>query len=259
MSSVSEPATTAIPIDLKSPGRWLRLGLLDFVRNPLPGLLHGLGMALFGLLLFISAHDDFWLLAGAFSGFLIVAPIMVAGLCLVSQHARAGQKICCREVLQLWLSGERRLIAFGLLLAAAGTGWVLTSAALITLWAPVPIAKPVDFFQHVVLGPTPGLFEVWLLLGALLAAPVFASSVVTVPLLLDSQTPLWQAVGLSWSAVASYPLVMALWACLIALLVGLGMATLMLGLVLVVPVLGHASWHAYADLKRSGAFHQRSV
>ncbi|MCD8514675.1 MAG: DUF2189 domain-containing protein [Burkholderiaceae bacterium] len=259
MSSASEQAEKAVTIDLRSPWRWLRLGLMDFIRNPLPGLMHGLALSLFGLVLFIAANDHFWLLAGAFSGFLIVAPIMATGLYAVSRHASEGQKVCCREVLQLWLSGDRRMMGFGLLLAFAGTGWVLTSAGLITLWAPAPIEKPVDFFQHVVLGPSPGLFEVWVLLGALLAAPVFASSVVTIPLLMDTQTPLWEAVGLSWSVVGSYPVVMALWACLIVLLVGFGLATLTLGLLVVVPVLGHASWHAYADLKRAGALRHRTV
>ncbi|MDV7401968.1 hypothetical protein RZS08_61675, partial [Arthrospira platensis SPKY1] len=82
---------------------------------------------------------------------------------------------------------------------------------------------------------------------------------VTIPLLMDTQTPLWEAVGLSWSVVGSYPVVMALWACLIVLLVGFGLATLTLGLLVVVPVLGHASWHAYADLKRAGALRHRTV
>jgi len=259
MSSTSEPADTAIPIDLRSPWRWLRLGCLDFIRNPLPGLLHGIALSLFGLVLFISAHDHFWLLAGAFSGFLLVAPVIASGLYVVSRHASAGQRVFLREVLQLWLSGDRRLIGFGLLLALAGTGWVLTSAGLIVLWAPVPIEKPVDFFQHVVLGPSPGLFEAWVLVGALLAAPVFASSVVTIPLLIDTQTPLWEAVHQSWRVVGSYPVVMALWASLIVLLVGFGLSTLTLGLLVAVPVLGHASWHVYADLKRAGALRPRNV
>jgi uncharacterized membrane protein len=96
------------------------------------------------------------------------------------------------------------------------------------------------------------LFEVWLLLGALLAAPMFASSVVTLPLLMDTRLPLWMAIGESWRAVGSHPVVMAWWAALIAALVILGLATGLIGLVVVVPLLGHASWHAYVDLRRLG-------
>lgn len=244
---------TQRPVDALSPLRWLALGWCDFRANPRPGLMHGAGLAAFGGLLLWLAHDQFWWLAGAFSGFLIVAPVLATGLYAVSRKAQLGEKVCCREVLGLWLSGDRRLMGFGLLLAMAGTGWVLTSAGLITLWSEVPVEKPADFLRHVVLAPSLGLFEVWLLLGALLAAPMFASSIVTLPMLVDTPSPLWVAVGESWRAVGSHPVVMAFWALLIVVLVGIGLATLMLGLVVVVPVLGHASWHAYVDLKRAGS------
>lgn len=254
-----ETAPFPEPVGLLSPVRWLALGARDLLRNPLPGLMHGVLLAAFGAVLFVLARDQFWWLAGAFSGFLIVAPVLATGLYEVSRQAERGQRVCCREVWRVWSSRDRRLVGFGVLLALAGTGWVLTSAGLITLWAPVPIEKPADFLRHVVLGPSPGLFEVWLLLGALLAAPVFASSVITLPLLVDSRLPLWQAVGESWRAVGSHPVVMAGWALLIVALVGVGLLTLTVGLVVVVPWLGHASWHAYVHLKSAGAIHAPSV
>lgn len=238
---------------------WLARGWRDLRSNPCPGLLHGFLVTGFGAGLFWWAHDQFWWLAGAFSGFLIVAPVLATGLYAVSRQAGRGERSHCTALLRLWLSGDRRLIGFGVLLGIAGTGWVLTSAGLITLWAPTTIANPLDFVRHVVLAPSPGLFEVWLLLGALLAAPMFASSVITLPMLVDTTAPLWVAVGESWRAVGSFPFVMGFWACVIVLLVGLGLATGMLGLVVVVPVLGHASWHAYQDIKASGAIRVASV
>ncbi len=238
---------------------WLARGWRDLRSNPCPGLLHGFLVTGFGAGLFWWAHDQFWWLAGAFSGFLIVAPVLATGLYAVSRQAGRGGRSHCTALLRLWLSGDRRLIGFGVLLGIAGTGWVLTSAGLITLWAPTTIANPLDFVHHVVLAPSPGLFEVWLLLGVLLAAPMFASSVITLPMLVDTTAPLWVAVGESWRAVGSFPFVMGFWACVIVLLVGLGLATGMLGLVVVVPVLGHASWHAYQDIKASGAIRVASV
>ncbi len=91
--------------------------------------------------------------------------------------------------------------AFWLLLALAGTGWVLTSSALITLLAPVPNHTPMDFIRHVVLSRESYLFELWLMLGGLMAAPVFASSVVAMPLLLDRKLNTLQAVLTSWKVV----------------------------------------------------------
>lgn len=237
-------------VSLMSPLRWLALGWVDLRRNPLPGLLHGLALSAFGWLLLWAARDRFWLLAGAFSGFLIVAPVLATGLYHVSRTCGVGRCVGIKEVLHLWGGGDGRMVRFGLLLALAGTGWVLTSAALVTLMSPEPIHKPVDFLRHVVLARDLGLFEYWLLLGAVLAAPVFASSVVAMPMLVDTSVPVNMAVAASWSAVAEHPLPMALWALLIGALVGLGMVTALLGLVVLVPLLAHASWHAYCDLTR---------
>ena len=140
------------------------------------------------------------------------------------------------------------MVQFGALLALAATDWVLTSAALITLFAPVPIHTPLDFLNHVVLAKTGWLFEAWLALGGVMAAPIFASTVVAMPLLLDRRVTLSQAVLTSWQAVLCNPLAMAVWAALIVGFTLLGLGSLMLGLILVMPMLGHASWHAYRDL-----------
>ena len=240
-------------ITLISPLRWLAAGWADLRRHPLPGLLHGLLIAAFAALLLWGARDRFWLLAGAFSGFLIVAPVLATGLYAVSRGLEQGRRVSLGEIGRLWCSADTRLVRFGLLLGLAGTGWVLTSAALITLYAPQPVQRPQDFLQHVVLAAHPfGLFEAWLLLGGLLAAPMFASSVVAMPLLLDRPVSVGTAVRRSWSAVASHPGPVAVWALLILLLVALGMASALLGLVVLLPLLGHASWHAYRDLTGGG-------
>ncbi len=246
------PSTTpASVVNLHSPVLWLTLGWRDLRQNPLPGLLHGMVLALFGAGLLWCFREQFWWLVGSFTGFLMVAPVVATGLYSVSRAAAKGQRLTLHQVLAVWRTGDSRMVHFGLLLGLAGTGWVLVSAGLITLWAEPPVHKPLDFIRHVVLEKSPGLFEVWLLLGAWLAAPVFASSVLTLPLLMDSQLPLWTAVGESWRAVGAHPLVLGVWAVLIVILVSVGMLTAMLGLIVVVPWLAHASWHAYQDLYRA--------
>lgn len=227
---------------------WLRKGWADLWALPVPALCHGLAATLFGWTLLLVAHDHFWWLAGAFSGFLLVAPIWASGLYLISRSRARGESAGLAHVWRLWRRRDPRLVLFGLLLALAGTGWVVTSAALITAWSPVSVARPMDFLRGVVLAPEGALFEVWLLLGALLAAPVFASSVLTMPMLVDTDRSLGDCVRASWTAVAARPAVAALWALVIAVLVLLGMATAMLGLIIIVPWLGHASWHAYCSM-----------
>ncbi|MFO1340731.1 MAG: DUF2189 domain-containing protein [Burkholderiaceae bacterium] len=227
---------------------WLARGWRDLVACPLPGLLHGLLLAVFGGLLFWHARHQFWWLAGAFSGFLLVAPVLATGLYAVSRALERGEPANLNTALAAWAPRDHRMVAFGLLLALAGTGWVLTSASLITSALPGQVNRPVDFVKLVVLADQDLLFETWLVLGALLAAPVFASSVVAMPMLLDQRIGVLGAVFTSWRAVMEHPLPMALWALLIMALTAFGMATLLLGLVVVLPWLAHASWHAYRDL-----------
>jgi uncharacterized membrane protein len=230
------------------PLAWLGLGWRDLTRCPLPAAVHGLAAALFGALLIFFARERFWLLSGAFSGFMLVAPIVATGLYRVSRELERGRQPTLADALSVWKPNDGRLVIFGLLLALAGTGWVLTSASLITGFAPAPVRNPQEFLKHVVLNEQSHLFEVWLLLGGVMAAPVFASSVVALPLLLDRQVGVLTAVFTSWRVVLENPAPLALWAALIMALTLFGMFTALAGLVFVVPWLAHASWHAYRDL-----------
>ncbi len=236
-------------VGLAQPLDWLRRGLADLLRCPGPGLAHGAASALFGIGLVWLARNHFWILAGAFSGFLIVAPIVATGLYAISMALERGERPSLATAWRVWRGQDARLMRFGLLLALAGTGWVVTSASLVTGFATLPVQRPVDFIYHVVLDHKSWLFEVWLMLGALLAAPMFASSVVAIPLLLERRNvSVLQAVLTSWHAVLASPAALAFWAGLLMVFTLVGMATLLVGLVVVVPWLAHASWHAYRDL-----------
>lgn len=254
------PALPAVrTIGLTRPLRWLALAWRDMTRAGWVSLAHGLALALAGVAIFALAHKRFWLLAGALSGFLLLAPALASSLYALSRALERGEPARFGVVLTTWLNWQGShvdkwgrdywcLVQFGALLALAATGWVVTSAALITLLAPAPILTPLDFLRHVVLARQGWLFEIWLALGSLMAAPIFASSVVAMPLLLDRRASLLQAVLTSWQAVLCNPLPLACWAALILGLTLLGLGSLLLGLIVVMPLLGHASWHAYRDL-----------
>jgi uncharacterized membrane protein len=265
-SPPSEPPATpgrlnlpgVLPIDSKQPLVWLYRGLKDIGHSPWLSLAHGLIIAMGGGLITGLAYDRFWLLASAVSGFLVVAPVLATSLYAMSRAIERNEAVNLRLLFKTWTQWQTLqnnepvsywcLVRFGLLLALAGTGWVLTSSALITLLAPVAIHTPMDFIRHVVLNSDSYLFELWLMLGGLMAAPVFASSVVAMPLLLDRQVNTLQAVLTSWKVVLTHPMPMVLWAFLIMGLSMLGVLSLFLGLIVIVPILGHASWHAYRDL-----------
>lgn len=238
--------------------QWLAKGWRDMCRAGWVSWAHGLLVTTFGLLLVWLAGDQFWFLAGAFSGFLVVAPVLATSLYAISRALERSEPANAALIVKTWTrwqysryavrGGYWSMVRFGLLLGLAGTGWVLTSASLITLLSPEPIHSPADFIRVVVLSPKHYLFEIWLTLGGLMAAPLFASSVVSMPLLLDRRAEVLQAVLTSWQAVLRNPIPLALWAAILLLMTLLGMLTLMLGLIVIVPWLGHASWHAYRDL-----------
>ncbi len=266
------PADRTLPgvrtIPLTQPLHWLVRGWRDMARCGWISLAHGLVLALGGAAILTVGHNRFWLMAGAISGFLLVAPVLASSLYALSRALERGDKADVRVVLKTWLNWQDnhfnkfgndywRLVQFGALLALAGTGWVITSAALITLLAPVPILTPLDFVQHVMLANNGFLFELWLALGGLLAAPIFASTVITIPLLLDRRLTLMQAVLASWRVVLANPVPMAFWSALIMVFTLLGFGTGLLGLIAVIPMLGHASWHAYRDLVDASELPQR--
>lgn len=239
------------------------MGASDLRRCGWISWLHGLAVAVLGGVIMAVAHDRFWLLAGALSGFMVVAPVLATGLYALSRALERGVPTGAGLVLRTWLSAWRGsgseqgnagpMVIFGLMLFAAASGWVLTSSALITLMTPQPVATPADFVRQVVLAQNGWLFELWLAMGGVLAAPIFASSVVAMPLLLEGKAGVLEAVVTSWQVVLNNPVAMALWAALIMGLTLLGMATGLLGLVPIVPILGHASWHAYRELVVSPA------
>jgi uncharacterized membrane protein len=246
-------------IDTGQPLQWLGRAWHDIALCGWISVLHGVVMALAGALMLWLAHDRFWFMAGAFSGFLLVAPVLATSLYALSRGLEQGHKPSFAVVLKTWLNwqdgriqawGEAqwRLVRFGILLALAGTAWVLISAGLITWLAPAPIPTPLAFIEHVVLAKEGWLFEAWLALGGALVAPIFASTVITIPLLLDRQVSVGQAIATSWQVIFANPVPMAMWGALIMVLTFVGFATALVGLVLLVPLLGHASWHAYRDV-----------
>lgn len=244
-------------IPVLRPLAWLVRGWRDLTRCPLPGAVHGAAVTLFGALLIFFARERFWLLSGAFSGFLLVAPVLATGLYRVSRDLEHGRRPTLTDALAVWKPTDGRMVIFGLLLAMAGTGWVMTSASLIWGFTEAPVRNPQEFLRNVVLNDRSHLFEVWLAMGGMLAAPVFASSVVALPLLLDRKIGVLAAVFTSWRVVMENPAPLAFWAALIMGLTALGMFTALAGLVFVVPWLAHASWHAYRDLVDSSAIEAR--
>lgn len=240
-------------VPLSQPLRWLALGWADVLRTPGPSLMHGLLVAAGGWVILALALRWWYLLPGAFSGFVLVGPILATGLYELSRCRAAGEPANLASVFAAWRRGTRPLVWLGLGLALAGTLWVMLSAVLVALFVRAPITDMEAFLRHIVLSQGSNLFPLWLMAGGLGASLVFALTVVSAPLLLDRDTDLATALLVSVRAVGANPVTMAFWATCIMLGTALSMFTAMLGFVIAIPVIGHATWHAYRDTVDAGA------
>jgi len=110
---------------------------------------------------------------GAFSGFVIVGPILVTGLYEISRLLARGERAGLGEAVEAWRRGTRPLVQLGMLLAVLGTLWVAASALLFTLFAPAPLRGPAEFLRYAVVEQGDLLFTLWAILGGLGVAIVF--------------------------------------------------------------------------------------
>ncbi len=221
---------------------WVHAGMRDLSRATGPSLMHGLMVVVGGWIISLLALKWWPVLPGAFSGFVLVGPILCTGLYELSRRRERGEPAGFAHVFAAWRRGTRPLVWLGL-----GTAWVLVSALLVAVFVKAPITGTDAFLRHVVFSEGSNLYLLWVMAGGFGASLVFAATVVSAPLLLDRDTDLGTAVWASIRAVGANPVAMAVWATIIMVATALSMATAMLGFIVTIPVIGHATWHAYRD------------
>jgi uncharacterized membrane protein len=248
---MTAPPDGPLPVRTLTPDRpwaWLRLGWHDLRRTPFASLAHGVAVAAAGWVLILLVPHAWWIAPGAVSGFVIVAPILCTGLYELSRLLARGERPDLTDAIRAWRREAAPLVGLGLLLTVLGTAWVLASGLLFWLFVKASLATPIEFLRYAVAGQGNLLFSLWLLLGGLGAALVFAITAVSPPLLLGRRVGLRSALLTSVRAVGENPLAMAAWAAIILAAIVASLATAMVGFVLAVPLIGHATWHAYREL-----------
>jgi len=200
-------------------------------------------------LFFLGTHPYY--VAAAISGFLLVAPVLSAGLAEMSRRYSQGQSASFDDSLDGFSRNHSALIWFGMILALSAVVWFAISAVMLD--TVFHIAMP-DMQETLYRGFVDSMnrsqVEAYVAVGAVLAAFVFMLSVVTVPLIIDQHVNAGQAMRASVKAVFTNIPAMILWSALILVLTVIGYAPLLGGLLIVSPLLGHATWHAYRDLIR---------
>jgi len=235
------------PADLKDV---LRKGFADFWAMPSQVFFLALIYPIAGVILAGLAFDQNMLplLYPLASGFALVGPFVSIGLYELSRRREQGLPTDWKyafEVVQSPAIGS--IAALGVVLLVIFMGWLFTAQALYEwLYGYRPVESlPAFLAQALVTARGWTLILLGNLMGLVFAAVVLAISVISFPLLLDRDVGAAIAVQTSVRAVLTNPVTMALWGLIVAGLLALGFATLLVGLAIAMPVLGHATWHLY--------------
>jgi uncharacterized membrane protein len=227
---------------------WLNRGWDDVKRIGRAGLAQGALIAILGGVLLALGSTHVYLTAAAVTGYLLVGPVMTTGLCELARRREAREPLGFDESLQALTRNPDGLLHFGGLLALIALLWFVLSAILLesVLNASVPSLAVALWGGASML--TSSQLLGYVVCGGVLAAVVFAVSVVAVPLIIDRHASASEAMRSSLRVVSANLPAMIVWAGLIVGLTAIGFLTLLVGMVVVAPLLGYATWHAYRDL-----------
>lgn len=228
----------------------LRAGYEDFMAKPSHIIFIIVMYPLIGVVLaaWTSGANALPMLFPLASGFALLGPFAAIGLYEISRRREAGMDTSWRHALELRHSPALPSIAaVGAMLFAVFIAWLLTAQALYSaIFGPEPPASFGNFLSQLF-----STSEGWTLIlagnaiGFIFAVVVLSTTVVAFPLLVDRDVGAWAAIYTSARAVMANPLQMLAWGFIVALLLALGSLPLFAGLIVVIPILGHATWHLY--------------
>ena len=238
-------------IGLGAPFGWLSGAWRDLWRAPVQHLTYGLGLAAIsaaiGLALLFSGQAG-WIMV-AIGGFFFIAPMLAMGLYHSGRELEQGRTPKLSDMLFVRTASARDLAYLGLALLLVYFFWG-RMAQLIYALSTYRIHDTAREFFHFMTATPEGrsMALTGTFVGGVIAFIAYALIAISAPMLLDRRAEVFAAAVSSFRAVARNPGPMLLWAMLIALLVGLGVASGFFGLIVVFPWIGLASWRAYRQL-----------
>lgn len=231
-----------------APLRWLARGFADLRACPIPSLFYGFCFAAMGLLVtFVFEHAYEYTMAVT-SGFLLLGPFLAMGLYEISRRREQGESVVLAPTLTVWKRNAGNIGIFAVVLGVVFLVWARASLIIFALFYTAEVPNLTGFLSQVLALENVEFLIVYFAVGLVFATIAFAVSVVSIPLMLDRNQDAISSMLGSVGVLLRNPAAMALWAMVIVSLTVIGFLSFHLGLVVLMPLLGHATWHAYRDL-----------
>lgn len=236
-------------VDLDQPWTWLAAGWRDLWRVPQISLAYGLAVTVASYLLtaLLFYFDALPVVLPLAAGFMLVGPMLAVGLYEASRRLERGEPVHPAAVVFVAARAPAQLAFMGIILTVLLLAWWRIAMLLFALFYGSSSFPSIDAWLQQLLFTAQGLsfLVIGTATGAVLAFIAFAISAMSVPMLMARDTDAATALITSLQAVRHNLPAMLLWAWLVALLTAVGIATAFLGLIVLFPLVGHATWHAY--------------
>jgi uncharacterized membrane protein len=260
---------TVLP-PLQTPNRWRRAltpadafswlvgGWRDFLTEPVPSLLYGLLVFLVSVIivagLFRFGLD--YILFPALAGFMVVGPVLAVGLYEKSRRLEEGLPVSLAQMIFVRPASGGQILFAGVLLCLLMMTWMRSAVIVYALFFGVtPFPAGLDRIATMLFTTPTGwaMLGVGTAVGALFAAFSFAISAFSIPMMLNERVDAFTAMGKSAAFVWNNLPVMLTWGTIVLALVLVGLVTGLAGLIIVFPVVGHGTWHAYRAISNGTA------
>ena len=244
------PQALMVPLGLADPLRWLARGARDLRAAPGIGLFYGVCFWLMAVLLTLVFRNRPEYVMSIASGCLLVGPFLAMGLYEVSRRREAGIAPELGASLTCWDKHIRSMAMLVLVLIVLELLWGRASLVVFAVFFNTGMPSTTGVLQAILNPDNLDFVLVYLAVGGVFALLVYSTAVVSIPMILDRDTDAISAAITSIRVVFANPITMLWWGLLITLLIGVGLASWGLGLIVIGPLLGHASWHAYRGAVR---------
>lgn len=245
-------------LTMSQPLIWLKKGFEDLRSDPGSAIGYGAVIAVIYALIVAFALSTQLYHVGVqlTAGFILLAPMMALGFYGISQKHERGERASFRDSIRAWRSNPKGMLGMGVLIVLLFLTWFMVSMQTAAF-----LAESTDelalflgaesfpaFFGTLVTSLTLPMVLGYVSVGLVYLLLAFAFAAVSIPLLMEhAETDAITALVVSWKAVTQNWMPMLLWAVLIAAITAAGLALFYVGLVVTMPLLGFATWHAYRD------------